>query len=40
MSKSSRKRLKERRLASKLGLWASKQGSNDATAFKKPGSGK
>ena len=40
MSKTSRKNIRDRRLASKMGLWASKQSSNDARAFKKPGSGK
>lgn len=40
MSKTSRKNIWKRRLESKLGLWQSKQGTINATAFKKPGSGK
>lgn len=40
MSKSSKRNKVARKLASKMGLYLSKQGTNDAAAFKKPGSGK
>lgn len=40
MSKTSRRKKRQRKLDSKMGLWLSKQGGAEASAFKKPGSGK